>query len=905
MPKNSLKYSTPPENNLKYSTPKVLDALGKIGLYDYANKKPQGVMFWVRSKKQNEPSLKIALDIIANGSQPDSLYVVPARVRKFHEMVGSDATYRGYKRDQETLADAEWLAIIAEHDDCSKEESLQIVANSSLPPPTFQIDSGNKSIHHWWLLQNPISQYEFVSAQTRLAQLLNSDPTINKPTQIIRLPGVINHKTGKMCEFIHIEEDLFGLPVKYDYAELEALLPKLIERKPIERKVIERKPIELTPPIQATEAAVTVAAPVLNTDQAKKSRVNDSPVQTKRKAHAWFDLLSVAGQDEAAAEILGHVWEQTAGDYPESHETRRAMVAGMVGHYRSPDKVRQLWEAAARERGLSWDKTTKPNILHWATELLQGQNKRDNGSSHHPSKNSIGTCIALAYKFGWNSVRFKRMLAENSDHLQKMVCGELFDGGEGWITFTGKCYRKVETHYEYVDDVALESQISGYLADTEEYASKANAANTEGVLKWLKLRTGTTARPNPDGYINCTNGVLQVKAGGYRRLIPHEDPESEEFIFFDAPKFAYDPEADRAQAHRLLECLPDAQGRALFMRAMAFAINWEEAARRHGHSIAVFSRGEGSNGKDTNIVILKRIFGESAVTGVQLTEFQKADKGSSFALCEFAHARLNLPSETNCQLKIDNLKALKATTSGNSIWVEKKGIQGFMMTPKITQMYPTNNEFILNNAREADERRYMALDWPFSYTTNEQKITLYPDKFKLADRRFLGLGLDDEWLCQKVVPGYFNILLDYYEEVCKHGFDDLLDYSRSVLKKMGEKINHVRTFINDIGLCSEPGIPAYHENSISLTDMFNLHYKSWCLDNGRAETIGDHNYAGAECKLLSPNQTSDRTCMTPVDLEHRLADLTYSVGRPNQQVAERCGLKRGRYLRHCKLISVD
>ncbi|MFZ9947682.1 MAG: DUF5906 domain-containing protein, partial [Vulcanococcus sp.] len=433
-----------------------------------------------------------------------------------------------------------------------------------------------------------------------------------------------------------------------------------------------------------------------------------------------------------------------------------------------------------------------------AVELLRGQRKRaegwaDGGSNAY--RNTIGSTIAVATKLGWKATKYRKILANDADHLQKMIFNELFENGENWITFGGQVYYRASTHYELQSDVALEGMVGDYLAKSEDFASKSSHNNITGCIQYLKMRTGTETPPNPDGYINCINGILEVKKGGHRRLIDHNDPEAESLMFLDEPVFSYDPNADRTEAERLLECLPDPRARSLFMRTMAFALNWEDAARTHGHGIALFSLGEGSNGKDTNTNILRRIFGESAVTSVDLNQFKKADDGQSFALANLGQARLNLPSETTVNFKIDNLKTFKATTTGNRIWVERKHENGYEIAPRITQMYPTNNEFIMNNAKEADERRYMAIKWPISYTSNPVKIEQHPELFRLSDKRFLGMGPDSEWLNTHVVPGYFNILLDYFEEVCAKGFDDLLEYSRSIIEEMGRGVNHVKEFI--------------------------------------------------------------------------------------------------------------
>lgn len=820
----------------------------------------QDRMFFVRGK--NKINLVDAREVLNIAQQePADVYVMPARVPN-PKLINPEDPSRGYSRQASDLDGIEWLAVVAEHDDLTAEESIKKVAESGLPEPSLQIYSGGKSIHHWWLLAVPVATDVFVDIQKRLAAFLGSDPNVAKPTQVFRLPGFCHTKTGNLATYKNRREDLFGQITRMPVEDILEVLPEVVEDQPDEN----HQP---------------------NTNKASN-------------ASAWFPLLSIEGQKNAMVDMLGHIWLHTV-EHEQSHNLRFMAMSGIVGHTMNVQETAKIWQEAADKYDFVWDKTTKSDAYSWAKEILSGQQK-SNGKGKHPKNHSIGTTIFVANQLGWTGKAYKSVLANDADHLQKLVYAELFNGGDGWITFQGVTYKKILTHYEPLTDAYLDKLISQYLMQTEEYASKANSTNVSGCKTWLRQCTGITTKPNPDGYINCRNGILEIKPGGHRRLIPHDSEETKELIFFDEPQFKYDPNADRSAAEELLECLPDPQAKALFLRAMAFSLNWVEAARTHGHAVAIFSAGEGSNGKDTNILMLKRIFGNTAVAAVDLLEFYKADHGSSFRLIDLEMARLNLPSETPSHLKIDHLKSFKSATSGNQIPVERKGVQGYYIEPRVAQMFPTNDGVILNNVLEADERRYMGIYWPYSYTNDPKKLEAQPDKFKKANRRFLGLGKEDcEWVQETVLPGYFNILSDAFEDVCSKGFADLIDYSRNVLKDIGNRMNHFKRFLEDIQY--EYSNQVYHEKSITAQELFDKYYKPWCLDNGRAikPTASVFDDDADSIQLTQVTHSSDKTCMSTADLIYRMQDSGLVCGKPNQKVAEQYGIRRANYIKNFKV----
>lgn len=758
---------------------------------------------------------------------------------------------------------SECIALFAEHDDLPTQEGLmppltaqstpeeyaayaaknrelswklvrRLVTENSLPKPTMCVDTGGKSLQWFWRLNNPIQdKAAWTVLQKRLIQLLKSDISIIDAPRLMRLPGFPHASTGNLCVVKKIWSDLDeNFDIRYELSDPEHfdhLLPDLNEAQDL----------------YAGDEDLNVKT-------------------TKTQATEWFSLLNEGEQFACMAEMLAHVWRDTA-DTDTSHNDRLAFVAGLTHYVGTPDKMRNLWEMACEKSSdITWDKTTKTDMWTWAKEIL----KRGTGKNR-----SIGSAIRSAYKHGWVGRRWKARLANNEDHLQQMVYTELFQSGEGWLTSLERVYYKVDTHYELQTDVSLTRKISDFLAEAEEFRSKHTANNVEAILKNLKQRTGRDISANPQGYINCTNGILKINKNRQYKLIPHDSPEGLSLVFFDAPRFAYDPNADRTHAERLLECL-DEDAKELFLRAMSFPLNWVDAAGGHGHGIALFSVGEGSNGKDTNADVLTRIYGEGAIGRVDLKEFWKQDRERSFEIYGLRHCKLNLPSETPSNMKVDHLKALKAAITGNVIKGEEKFADAIAFRPRLCMMFNTNDGVLLSNAQEADARRYMAIRWPYIFTKNEDKLR-DTARYRRADTRFLGVSeADSNWIDEYVLPGYFNIMLDAFERVCDLGFTGLEDYSQGVVDSMGADINHFRDFIKSHAAEGaeytklNPTNKDWHPSSVSCDELFNVLYKPFCKEIGRAKETDD--LFGGGLELTQVSQSSDKTCLTTADLKARM-----------------------------------
>jgi hypothetical protein len=83
------------------------------------------------------------------------------------------------------------IAYFAEFDDIPKDQQLAIVAEK-MPPASIIVDTGGDSLHFYWILSQPCgSPSDWQADQKRIAKYLGSDPSINDPSRVMRLPGAI------------------------------------------------------------------------------------------------------------------------------------------------------------------------------------------------------------------------------------------------------------------------------------------------------------------------------------------------------------------------------------------------------------------------------------------------------------------------------------------------------------------------------------------------------------------------------------------------------------------------------------------------------------------------------------------------------------------------------------------
>lgn len=138
-------------------------------------------------------------------------------------------------------------AFFCEWDDRPKEEQITAWKELGLPEPTLQIDTGNKSIHNYWVLKKTIEAKTWKPIQERLLDHADADRALKNPSRVMRLAGTYHMKDdGKCGEMTKI---IFNSNKKYSYKDIEQCLPTFKQHEKVKNSVsfkeYEKAPIDV------------------------------------------------------------------------------------------------------------------------------------------------------------------------------------------------------------------------------------------------------------------------------------------------------------------------------------------------------------------------------------------------------------------------------------------------------------------------------------------------------------------------------------------------------------------------------------------------------------------------------------------------------------------------------------
>jgi len=109
-------------------------------------------------------------------------------------------------------------AIFYEHDNLDKATQTDLWKGLGLPEPTLQIDTGGKSIHSYWMLEEPATVADWKSIQTDLLEFADADRALKNPSRVMRLAGAW-HSSGKQSLITS------NSGKRYSYAGLRSIIP--------------------------------------------------------------------------------------------------------------------------------------------------------------------------------------------------------------------------------------------------------------------------------------------------------------------------------------------------------------------------------------------------------------------------------------------------------------------------------------------------------------------------------------------------------------------------------------------------------------------------------------------------------------------------------------------------------
>ena len=361
-----------------------------------------------------------------------------------------------------------------------------------------------------------------------------------------------------------------------------------------------------------------------------------------------------------------------------------------------------------------------------------------------------------------------------------------------YICLEKTLYRFTGTHYEACND-AVELAKIRRLANNSPENSTPHKVTT--ALEWVKLGCGIDpAIVNPQGYLNCKNGILKLSWQG-RQLITELLPHDPSLIFLDAPTATYNPDADAADLNNLLECL-DPTPREILLRTVAASLDLEAIRKFHCRlPRAVLLYGLGSNGKDALRGLIFRLYGGKGCSSVSLTDFLAYDHGRKFGLADLEGSRINWPSETVAAASLDSCNSLKAVITGDPISFERKGIQERRGNPHCVLLFNTNDPPKLVAATEAIKSRWAIIPFSKTFKSNPD-----PANGELkADPRFKD---DPAFIDEHLLPAFLNRLLAELQNLALSGIS--YEGVENELENLRRKSCHLWDFCEDVGLEADP-----------------------------------------------------------------------------------------------------
>ena len=422
--------------------------------------------------------------------------------------------------------------------------------------------------------------------------------------------------------------------------------------------------------------------------------------------------------------------------------------------------------------------------------------------------------------------------SSKNESLYMQAWNELYnDPNHPYIYFQKQFWRYSGTHYEKINNVVELKRIHNYCKD---YTVKKIGSDGQPILtypyadprypqriwKWAAEELGIDPqRVNPPG-LNCTDGILQLKYDPATKQFNHQlVPHSPDAIYIYPPLVTYGATAvvSSQQCDRLLECL-DPAGREIFLKTIGASFDLNFVRQHRGREVrALFLCGTGNNGKDALREAVSTLFGHQSITDASIGDFYQYDKGRKFTLAKLEGMNISWQSENSDTNLIDRIQSLKLAVTGDSLQIERKGVNEYSVKPKCQVLFNVNNPPQLLGAMSAIKSRYAFIKFNKTFSTHPGPGELQ------ADPRF---RYDPKFISTQVAPWLLKYCLDALDRLMHDG----IDYSSTceILEEIQEKTDHIYSFCRDTRLQEAPGEVLY------APDVYQR-LQNWYVDQGFLE----------------------------------------------------------------------
>ena len=307
----------PSLGNVSQQCQQFLKLLGKpqdaawVRYLDPLKKKPSGAdQHWFDSDQDLEKLQKRQ----ANGF---NVYLV----------IGNGTTATGTTGNQNDADITDIPALFVEWDKKPIEWQINAWKELGLPEPSIQVHTGGKSIHNYWLLDEPMAPELWRVLIKRLISHCGADTANSNPSRVMRLPGSIYHDKDKGGAATGTAEIIHSSERRYSAAEIEVCLPQVLAKAASSTRqiaaVVSRQSSDGWPPRTFAEieaAARFIPARIVGAGTYEESR---------NAICGCSAALEEAGYENpygGALQLLGELWPDidTAGQVLHSTTTRNA-----------------------------------------------------------------------------------------------------------------------------------------------------------------------------------------------------------------------------------------------------------------------------------------------------------------------------------------------------------------------------------------------------------------------------------------------------------------------------------------------------------------------------------------------------------------------------------------------------
>ncbi|WP_414529379.1 DUF3987 domain-containing protein [Nodularia chucula] len=114
-------------------------------------------------------------------------------------------------------------AIFYEHDNLHKDLQKELWRSLNLPEPSLQIDTGGKSIHSYWILEQSIRTEDWRQLQTDLLEYADGDRALKNPSRVMRLAGCFHFAPHNVPN--GQSQIILNTGNCYSYSQLREIIP--------------------------------------------------------------------------------------------------------------------------------------------------------------------------------------------------------------------------------------------------------------------------------------------------------------------------------------------------------------------------------------------------------------------------------------------------------------------------------------------------------------------------------------------------------------------------------------------------------------------------------------------------------------------------------------------------------